>query len=284
MRARGSSVYLKKSPFQQPPTPTPLVQEVSVPEPVKTQTKPSVQQMTEIFSDFGPMSYNYVKDAFSGDYQKIDASIMDNHSQASTARTNSVVSFSRTSSTNSEYVPFEDELKIHKFVRSMVICPQQEEGHQLIQSLFPETEHSSSYLDAKNPLKLDMAAKKINHEEYTETFHFWLKQSEVQNGPFSSLFNTYYKSCLVFFLIYNKNDKLSLQALDYEVRRIHNNNSNKQVVLMLIEYDGPHGECPVSSEDVSSFKDIYKVGSFIEAGGLAGRLGDIKSLLKALAK
>ena len=168
----------------------------------------------------------------------------------------------------------------------MVICPQQEEGHQLIQSLFPELEHSSSYLDARNPLKLDMIAKKLNHEDYTETFHFWLKQSEVQNGPFSSLFNMYYKSCLVFFLIYNKNDKSSLQALDYEVRRIHNNNngSNKQVILMLIEYDGPNGECKVSSEDVASFKEIYKVGSFIEAGGLAQRLGDIKSLLKALAK
>jgi len=282
MRARGSSVYLKKSPFQAPTTPP--AKEISVSEPVQDCVKPSVQQMTEIFSDFGPMSYNYIKDAFSGDFHKTDAS-PDNLSVASTART--MISFSRTSSTatNPDYTCFEDELKIHKFARSMVICPRQEEGHQLVQSLFPEVEHNSSYLDSKNPLKLDLVAKKINLEEYTETFHFWLKQAEVQSGPLSSLFNMYYKSCLVFFLIYNKNDKQTLQALQYEARRIHNSNSNKQTILLLIEYDGPAGqEGQVSSEDVNSFKENYKVQSSIEAGGLPERLQDLKELLKAVAK
>jgi len=268
MRARATSVYMKNSPFQADTQPVTI----------EKKQKLTSEAMEDLFSEFGPMIYAPIKDSFSGDFMKPGMNVSDNCSNRSTERASIGLALSRTSSSCSEYASFEEELKENKFVRSMIIASDQAYGYELVDSIFPELKHESK---GENP-NFDMITKKTEDEAQTERFHFWLKKAEGKdnNTSYSALFNNYYKSSFVFFLIYNKNDGKSFESIKNEAERVYKINNNKQnneKFLVLIEVDGVNAETKASLEGMIEFREKYGIKNSINMKDL-----DCKNLRKQL--
>lgn len=277
MRSRATSIYMKNSPYQSAPT--------KEPQPALNTKKErlSSEAMVDLFSEFGPMSYGQLKDAFSGDFAKPEIYIPDNCSNRSTERASVGPALSRTSSSSSEYTSFEEELKENKFLRSMIIAHEQASGYQVVDLLFPELKHET-LVDESHPKKFDMTTKKIEDEAQIGRFHFWLKEAEGKDqSRGSSLFNTYYKSSFVFFLIYNKNDAKSFDLIKNEAEQICQTN-NGQRFFVLIEADGVHGETNTSLEELNNFKRAHEINASITMKELGSQSETIRKQLLLLAK
>jgi len=312
MRARSSSIYTKRPeiPIAQPigrnslPETLPDFPEIDLSPPTLKKAN-SANEIPSLFEDFGPVIEKKFKEDFTGDFVKnIRSSIdetkynrcsIDEFMSASTVSTNSSSSIgSNHTSFSCKICPvtfstviFDDYFggktmeKAQKMFKGMIIGVQGAGKRSLLQALFPDNKNAVPI--AKQ--QFDLVTKTVEKSDIINRFHFWLKEPNLKDKRLNPLINMYYKSCSVFFFVYNPDIKSSFDELENEIQLVYQANPKKQLVLFLIANKrGNKTNFKVTSTDVNALKDKYDIKFFLEVDASKGAPGDLRSFTEYFLK
>lgn len=272
MRGRSNTVYSKQSPFKK--TDCEQAQPVEVPIPTP---KPSIEDSAKLFEDFGPMTMCHMKDSFSGDYCCQNAQ----SAGRSTACTSLNDVRSRETSMGSSDDFEEENAKINKFFRGMVIGSGGSSKHALVNALYANT---CEEISKANNMNFDLMTKHVERGIIVERYHFWLKEAGEQGKHHTALMNVYYRSCSTFFLVYNEDDKQSFQNLEQEIQTIRRMNLNKEIMIVLLRIKSCEEKCQVSLEEAQKFQDDHNIKMNFEIDQDLKDLSPVKALIGSRMK
>lgn len=273
MRSRSASVYAKQSPLKAPETQSTIT---PAPKPV---AKLSQADVSKLFEDFGPLyESTSFKDSFSGDFSQCSSSPSDNFESTASNSLNTVRS--RGASGHSCESIFGDDIKSVKMVRGMVIGSQEVDRLQLVNNLY-SADHQDA--PAVGQQKFDLVTRKVEKETVTEKYQFWIKETGSERKH-AALYNVYYKTSSVFFLVYNKEDRATFECLEHEIQLIKEANKNKEVLFVLFANQGADNNCQVSQEEVKEMKEKYGIQMAFESNTVSEDLENLREKLSCLAK
>lgn len=289
MRSRSSSVYSKRPPVQQSAPISSLTQDLTAPSSPKQIEAYSPQEKIEMFMDFGPMSLTEDKDKFWGDFKSKD------HAKTSTSPKHILDDSDSFIAENSTMYGSQDRRVMHNFLdldaddksmtkslRAMVIGDKNVGKRSLLKAVVPELfeDHEQSPKQ-----QFDLISKTISKPSHSERYNFWLKELDNNQKLSQVLFDTYYKTCSVFFLVYDVTSKSSFFRLDEELYLLQEACKDKEPTIILIgNKRGSSLKKEVDFQEVALLKEKYNIGLFMEVDILNETPSELRLIMEYCMK
>jgi len=273
MRSRSSTVRLKSSPFKETP---PTKSQTSLPD-LPDQDAPSkavlsTREKLKLFEDFGPVTFGSVKDSFSGDFQMPGSPRTCSTAAASTS---CLATLSRLSTLDDDST---EDAKPSRLFRGMIIGARGSGRHSLVNAICPGEDNK-----AKMKQEFDLVTRTLETEKEVKRLNFWLRETKP-GQRYDSLVKTYYKSCRVFFFVYDFHNKESFEVLNNEIQLIREANVGKELLFVLIGNKRAGRKCQVSFKEALEWKKQNNVKLFLEADLSQEKLHNIMDIPHLLAK
>jgi hypothetical protein len=293
MRSRSTSIYAKRPPERlnensrkswAPGMRDEVPDFPDIPEVQGLRKHHSVGSNPVLFEDFGPMCKVEFKDNFIGDFDKKGSNSKESHSPDNynhNSRTSTFMS-SLSFGVDHELAEFQDsEEQKQKIFRGMFIGSRNVGKRSLINAMFPSSEES--FPEKK---EFDLVMRAIETETCGEKYRFWLKEP-MRDGKYPQcLFNTYYKSCSMFFFVYDVDDKASLDPLEKELKLILQAlGTDKDHMFILIgNKKEDSGESNVTGNEAAYLKEKYNMKLQLEVNIMKETPLELKCLVECFLK
>jgi len=135
------------------------------------------------------------------------------------------------STTTADEEAFEDQANLlQKFYRVMVIGPRAVGKRSFVNGLF--SSNGGSVKSQKQPF--DLIVKTVTDGIHNKRYNFWLQESEGLRKNYHSIYNVYYETCSVIFLVYNSEEENSMNFIERELDSLKEINAkkNKNIVVL----------------------------------------------------
>jgi len=138
-----------------------------------------------------------------------------------------------------------------KFYRVMVIGPRDVGKRSFVNGLF--SSNGGSVKSQKQPF--DLIVKTVADGIHNKRYNFWLKESEGLRKNYNSIYNVYYETCSVIFLVYNSEEDNSMNFIEKELESLQGINSrkNKKIVVLDTNNSPRNSEQPQLEELKSKY-------------------------------
>jgi len=277
MRSRSSTVRMKASPFKQPdPNTQTLVAETSSADTL-VKAVLSREEKQKMFEDFGPVTFGAVKDSFSGDFPASMPGSPDISCSTAATSASCLMTLSRLSTLEDDST---EDVKPSRLFRGMVVGASGTGRHSLVNAICPE---EASVNGVQRKQEFDLIVRKLETESEVKRLNFWVRETK-QGQRYDSLIKMYYKTCRVFFLVYNTHDKNTFELLNNEIQLIREANVGKELLFVLIGNKRVGKKCKVTYNEALEFKKNNNIRLFLEVDLSQEKLHNIVDIIHLLAK
>jgi len=146
------------------------------------------------------------------------------------------------STTTADEEAFEDQANLlQKFYRVMVIGPRAVGKRSFVNGLF--SSNGGSVKSQKQPF--DLIVKTVTDGIHNKRYNFWLQESEGLRKNYHSIYNVYYETCSVIFLVYNSEEENSMNFIERELDSLKEINAkkNKNIVVLDTNINPKDSDC-----------------------------------------
>jgi len=220
----------------------------------------SLGDARDLFQEFGPLVFETKnRKDFSGDFnRKLKTS-------TSLATDSTTMSYSPDKVDFStlildDYFDSSEKERDEKFFRGMVVGVRGAGKHTLLERMFNQEGRCVTL--KKQPF--DLVTKVIEKFDLIERYHFWLKEPAREKNKSDILLDVYYRTCSMFFFVYEPSNKSSFDSLEEELEHVSNINRNKEVFIVLVGNKRRGKTSEVTYNEICTLKKKYNIKIALE--------------------
>ncbi len=171
-----------------------------------------------------------------------------------------------------------EDAKTSRLFRGMVVGASGTGRHSLVNAICPEENNG-----AQRKQEFDLIVRKLETESEIKRLNFWVRETKPEQR-YDSLVKMYYKTCRVFFLVYNTHDKNTFEVLNNEIELIRSANVGKELLFVLIGNKRAGRKPKVSYNEALEFKKNSNIKLFLEVDLSQEKLHNIMDIIHLLSK
>jgi hypothetical protein len=252
MRKRGNTLYSRRVlSYDDQPENSPLEDDPVLGEIPCRRSASDIQDYSSMFSEFGTLCNEITKEkVFTGD---IDPETRRKSKSLYTVPS----SFSYERDLIMEELYGNENFKLQKCFKSMIIGIKGVGKHTFIDTLFNKDQNEN--IVAKQ--SFNFLSKTVETTEMIKRYKFWIKDTLKKDDKLSHLFNLYYKNVSTFIMIFNPNDKGSLESIEEELKLIFRTVSKEEFNGILVSNSkrGLVSNQQISEEELRQFIQTYGI-------------------------